>query len=236
MLESLKALRVLKKINKFNAKGDHEAALKLCNEGYATYASSKKLATRLHAQAILTAKGTTLLYLDRNLDAISNSDSIIRLIAERVDSDLWSAYDREAHWTKIRGLYALKDYEKVVQLIDSISDEYTTYTDSVTECITASMLLLKTEVLKVEGGFNAERFEILRKIVSRYHPSSEPNVIAQVITAISEMLVTCIQEDHYEHAFQMYQHAVSLYGPHRIEVQRMEAALQPFKAYLDGNE
>ena len=238
MFESSKSSRMLKKILKFSKHGKHEAVIKLADELYELYADSEDQQKRIHAKIGLIAKTPSLLMLEKHHDAILNSDRIISIFTdnaftEDIENEYRVGYIREANWNKVKALFNLEEYDKAVVLIDSIVDEYSTYTDNITEYLTANMLLMKADIVKVNSKDINDRLAIFNRIINRYHKSNDFDVLDQVIAALTEMMIVCVQLDDHKNALVIRQIAEQLVGADPVKVQRIVTGAEQFKTYLD---
>ncbi|WP_457857144.1 hypothetical protein [Psychrobacter pulmonis] len=112
-------------------------------------------------------------------------------------------------------------------------DEYITYTDDITEYLTANMLLIKADIVKVNSQDINDRLAVFNRIVNRYHRSNDFDVLDQVIAALTEMMIICIQLDDYKNALVIRQIAQQLVGADPVKVQRIVTGTEQFKTYLD---
>lgn len=238
MFESSKSTRMLKKILKLSKRGKHEAVVKLADELYELYSDSEDQQKRIHAKIGLIAKTPSLLMLEKHHDAVLNSDRIISVFTDDafiddIENQYRVGYLREANWNKVKALFSLEEYDKAGVLIDSIVDEYITYTDDITEYLTANMLLIKADIVKVNSQDINDRLAVFNRIVNRYHRSNDFDVLDQVIAALTEMMIICIQLDDYKNALVIRQIAQQLVSADPVKVQRIVTGTEQFKTYLD---
>ena len=238
-----KATRMAKKLLKLNRLGKHEAAIKVADKLYSQYINSEDQQERSHARLALVGKTPGLFLLGRYREVIVHADHTIKVFT---DSKLSEDIEREVEFdfyikqmirSKIEALHALEEYDKALLLIDSVVDDHITHTHDGIEYTTSKILLLKADIFKLKNYNINDRLAVFNQMVSRYRKSKNFDVLENVLHALTEILIVCVELDDHETALTISQTAKELDSrADQVKVQRILTSVEQFEMLLEANK
>lgn len=238
-----KALRMAKKLLKLNRLGKHESAIEVADKLYSQYINSEDQQERTHARLALIGKTPGLFLLGRYREVLVHADHAIEVftdskLSEDIEGEVVSDYYiRELNRVKIKALHALEEYDKALLLIDSVLDDFITHTHHGTEYITTEILLLKADIFKIKKYDINDRLAVFNQIINRYRKSKDFNVLENVLHALTEILIVCVELDDHETALTISQTAKELDSrADEVKVQRIITSVEQFEVLSDESK
>ena len=134
-------------------------------------------------------------------------------------------------------LFAKQEYDKALLLIDSVVDDHITHTHDGIEYTTSKILLLKADIFKLKNYNINDRLAVFNQMVSRYRKSKNFDVLENVLHALTEILIVCVELDDYETALTISQTAKELDSrADQVKVQRILTSVEQFEMLLEANK